>query len=80
MHQYRRMGGTGSYDTDDTSRDRRDYELYLEPTLRVSYKPTDFVKLYAAAGADYRNRVTNESEVKRWRWQPTAWAGMKVTF
>ena len=80
MHQYRRIGGTGSVDTDDTSRDRRDYELYLEPTLRVSYKPTDFVKLYAAAGADYRNRVTNESEVKRWRWQPTAWAGMKVTF
>ena len=80
MHQYRRMGGTGSVDTDDTSRDRRDYELYLEPTLRVSYKPTDFVKLYAAAGADYRNRVTWESEVKKWRWQPTAWAGMKVTF
>ncbi len=80
MHQYRRMGGTGSADTDLTSRDRRDYELYLEPTLQVSYKPTDFVKLYAAAGADYRNRVTNESEVKRWRWQPTAWAGMKVTF
>ena len=80
MHQYRRMGGTGSVDTDDTSRDRRDYELYLEPTLQVSYKPTDFVKLYAAAGADYRNRVTNESEVKKWRWQPTAWAGMKVTF
>ena len=80
MHQYKRMGGTGSVDTDKTATDRRDYELYLEPTLRVSYKPTDFVKLYAAAGADYRNRVTNESEVKRWRWQPTAWAGMKVTF
>ena len=80
MHQYRRIGGTGEADTDLTSRDRRDYELYLEPTLQVSYKPTDFVKLYAAAGADYRNRVTNESEVKRWRWQPTAWAGMKVTF
>ena len=80
MHQYKRMGGTGSVDTDKTATDRRDYELYLEPTLQVSYKPTDFVKLYAAAGADYRNRVTNESEVKRWRWQPTAWAGMKVTF
>ena len=80
MHQYKRIGGTGDADTDGTATDRRDYELYLEPTLRVSYKPTDFVKLYAAAGADYRNRVTNESEVKRWRWQPTAWAGMKVTF
>ena len=80
MHQYKRIGGTGDADTDLTATDRRDYELYLEPTLQVSYKPTDFVKLYAAAGADYRNRVTNESEVKRWRWQPTAWAGMKVTF
>ena len=75
MHQYKRVGGV-----DGTSIDRRDYELYLEPTLQISYKPTDFVKLYAAAGADYRNRVTNESEVKRWRWQPTAWAGMKVSF
>ncbi|CKG73301.1 Uncharacterised protein [Fusobacterium polymorphum] len=75
MHQYKRIGGE-----DGTSVDRRDYELYLEPTLQVSYKPTDFVKLYAAAGADYRNRITGESEVKRWRWQPTAWAGMKVTF
>ena len=80
MHQYKRAGGTGSVDKDATATDRRDYELYLEPTLQVSYKPTDFVKLYAAAGADYRDRVTNESEVKRWRWQPTAWAGMKVTF
>ena len=80
MHQYKRIGGTGSVDKDNTATDRRDYELYLEPTLQVSYKPTDFVKLYAAAGADYRNRVTNESEVKKWRWQPTAWAGMKVTF
>ncbi len=75
MHQYKRIGGV-----DGTSVDRREYQLYLEPTLQVSYKPTDFVKLYAAAGADYRNRVTWESEVKKWRWQPTAWAGMKVTF
>ncbi len=80
MHQYKRAGGTGTAGLDSTATDRRDYELYLEPTLQISYKPTDFVKLYAAAGADYRNRVTNESEVKRWRWQPTAWAGMKVTF
>ena len=81
MHQYKRIGGTGENGRGDlTATDRRDYELYLEPTLQVSYKPTDFVKLYAAAGADYRNRTNNESEVKNWRWQPTAWAGMKVTF
>lgn len=75
MHQYKRIGGV-----DGTSLDRREYALYLEPSLQVSYKPTDFVKLYAGAGADYRNRVKWESEVKKWRWQPTAWAGMKVTF
>ena len=81
MHQFKRAGGTGENGRGDlTAKDRRDYELYLEPTLQVSYKPTDFVKLYAAAGADYRNRTNNESEVKNWRWQPTAWAGMKVTF
>ena len=81
MHQFKRAGGTGENGRGDlTATDRRDYELYLEPTLQVSYKPTDFVKLYAAAGADYRNRTNNESEVKNWRWQPTAWAGMKVSF
>ena len=81
MHQYKRIGGTGSVDKDETANDRKRTMNYTQnQTLQVSYKPTDFVKLYAAAGADYRNRVTNESEVKRWRWQPTAWAGMKVTF
>ena len=33
MHQYKRIGGTGSVDKDATATDRRDYELYLEPTL-----------------------------------------------
>lgn len=61
--------------------DRRAYEIYMLPTFQVAYKPTDFVKLYAAAGAEYRNwAITNESNAKNWRWQPTAWAGMKVTF
>ena len=61
--------------------DRRAYEVYMLPTFQVAYKPTDFVKLYAAAGAEYRNwAITNESKAKDWRWQPTAWAGMKVSF
>ncbi|EKA94430.1 hypothetical protein FPOG_00206, partial [Fusobacterium periodonticum D10] len=39
------------------------------------------VKLYAAAGAEYRNwAVEANSTAKNWRWQPTAWAGMKVSF
>lgn len=61
--------------------DSRTYQVYMLPTLQVAYKPTDFVKLYAAAGAEYRNwKIDTESRAKNWRWQPTAWAGMKVTF
>lgn len=73
-HQYKVIANGSGYE-------RASYELYMLPTFQVSYKPTDFVKLYAAAGAEYRNfAVTNNSEAKNWRWQPTAWAGMKVTF
>ena len=61
--------------------ERASYSVYMLPTFQVAYKPTEFVKLYAAAGAEYRNwAVTKESDAKNWRWQPTAWAGMKVSF
>ena len=71
-HQYKIIDNDG---------DRRSYQVYMLPTFQVAYKPTDFVKLYAAAGAEYRNwAVDAESKAKDWRWQPTAWAGMKVTF
>ena len=61
--------------------DKRAYSLYLMPYIGLSYKATDNVKLYVNAGAEYRNwQVEAESEAKNWRWQPTAWAGMKVTF
>ena len=73
-HQYKVIdnGGKG---------DRNSYQVYMLPTFQVAYKPTDFVKLYAAAGAEYRNwAVDAQSRAKNWRWQPTAWAGMKVTF
>ena len=69
-HQYKVYAG-----------DRRAYSIYMLPTFQVAYKPTEFVKLYAAAGAEYRNwAITKESDAKDWRWQPTAWAGMKVSF
>ena len=71
-HQYKIIDNDG---------DRRSYQVYMLPTFQVAYKPTDFVKLYAAAGAEYRNwAIDAESKAKDWRWQPTAWAGMKVTF
>ena len=79
MHQYKKIAEPKN-GSDGTSVDRREYTLYLEPTVQVSYKPTDFVKLYGAVGGDYRNRTGRESEVRNWRWQPTAWAGMKVSF
>ena len=70
-HQYKVVG----------PKDHNKYEVYMLPTFQVAYKPTDFVKLYAAAGAEYRNwAIDAESKAKDWRWQPTAWAGMKVTF
>ena len=69
------------YSGDRTGAYRSEYSLYALPTLGVSYKATDFVKLYAAAGAEYRNwNATAKSEARKWRWQPTAWVGMKVTF
>ena len=73
-HQYKVIANGSGYE-------RASYELYMLPTFQVSYKPTDFVKLYAAAGAEYRNwAVEANSTAKNWRWQPTAWAGMKVSF
>lgn len=66
--------------TGDTAQ-RREYTLYAEPAIKFSYKPTDFVTAYAAAGATYSNwAVTAANNAKNWRWQPTAWAGVKVSF
>ena len=78
-------GGYDSYDFHQykakNSNDRRSYSVYLQPTLGVSYKATDNVKLSLYAGAEYRNfQVQAESKAKNWRWQPTAWATMKVSF
>ena len=42
-HQYKIIDNDG---------DRRSYQVYMLPTFQVAYKPTDFVKLYAAAGAE----------------------------
>lgn len=61
--------------------EKRTYSLYALPTLQINYQATEYVNVYAAAGAEYRNWTdTAESTASHWRWQPTAWAGMKVTF
>ncbi|RXZ28183.1 hypothetical protein EPT55_04095 [Fusobacterium necrophorum] len=76
FHQYR------SYDAkEEVAGEKRSYSLYALPYIQANYQATEFVKLYAAAGAEYRNwKVEDEDYATRWRWQPTAWAGMKVNF
>ena len=78
-------GGYDSYDFHQykakNSNDRRSYSVYFQPTLGISYKATENVKLSLTAGAEYRNfQVQAESKAKNWRWQPVAWATMKVSF
>ena len=70
-HQYKLAENNG---------DRRTYQVYMLPTFQVAYKPTEFVKLYAAAGAEYRNwAATKEYDDKNWRWQTNDWDGMNVS-
>lgn len=58
-----------------------DYQLYAQPSLTLSCQATDFVSLYATAGAEYRNwNITRGSEASHWRWQPFAIVGFKTTF
>ena len=66
--------GSSSHDT---------YSLYAYPAVRVSYQATDFVNVYALAGAEYRNHLwTSQSRASAqdWRWQPTATVGFTTTF
>ncbi|WP_308576810.1 TonB-dependent receptor [uncultured Fusobacterium sp.] len=58
-----------------------EYELYAQPSVTLSYQATEFVSLYATAGAEYRNwRITAGSEASNWRWQPFGIVGFKTTF
>ena len=57
------------------------YSLYALPTVQLNYQATPNLKLYAAAGAEYRNwAVTSENSASNWRWQPTVFAGFRTTF
>ncbi|MDK4501135.1 hypothetical protein MWG03_02170 [Fusobacterium necrophorum] len=77
FHQYKLVKATRN----GHKNERRAYELYALPYIQANYQATEFVNLYAAAGAEYRNwKDSAESTASHWRWQPTAWAGMKVNF
>lgn len=57
------------------------YSAYLSSNIKADYKATEFVKLYAGVGAEYRNWTAEAQEnAKGWRWQPYAFAGVKTTF
>ncbi|WP_286034025.1 major outer membrane protein FomA [Fusobacterium necrogenes] len=57
------------------------YSLYAYPAIRTSYKATEFVNVYALAGAEYRNyMITGSNSAQDWRWQPTATVGFTTTF
>ena len=57
------------------------YSVYALPTVQLNYQATPNVKLYAAAGAEYRDwAVTSENSASNWRWQPTVFAGFRTTF
>ena len=60
---------------------KQDYELYALPYVQVNYQATPKFKVYAAAGAEYRNwAITAKSDAKDWRWQPTVFAGFRASF
>ena len=57
------------------------YEAYALPTIQVNYQATPNLKVYAAAGAEYRDWAVREgSSATNWRWQPTVFAGFRTTF
>ncbi|WP_373077337.1 hypothetical protein [Fusobacterium varium] len=67
-------------DVDGTQRDAK-YSLYALPTVQLNYQATPNVKVYVAAGAEYRNwAVVAETEASHWRWQPTVFAGFRTAF
>lgn len=66
---------------DNKYEDDSTYSLYAYPAVRVSYQATDFINVYALAGAEYRNYVeTAQGSAQNWRWQPTATVGFTTTF
>ncbi|WP_291256103.1 hypothetical protein [Fusobacterium sp.] len=57
------------------------YEAYFSSDVTLNYQATEFVNLFAGAGAEYRNwTITAEEDASNWRWQPYAFAGFNVAF
>ena len=57
------------------------YQAYFSSDVTASYQATEFVNVFALAGAEYRNwAVSNASSATNWRWQPYVAAGFNVAF
>lgn len=57
------------------------YEAYFSSDVTATYQATEFVNVFALAGAEYRNwAVSNASSATNWRWQPYVAAGFNVAF
>ena len=57
------------------------YQAYFSSDVTASYQATEFVNVFALAGAEYRNwAVDNASSATNWRWQPYVAAGFNVAF
>lgn len=68
-------------DTKDNKLGKNTYELYTSMNVSVDYKLTESLSVKGGVGAEYRNwSDTWQGSAKDWRWQPYAFAGMKVTF
>ena len=57
------------------------YQAYFSSDVTASYQATEFVNVFALAGAEYRNwAISNASSATNWRWQPYVAAGFNVAF
>ncbi|CAL7891896.1 FomA family porin-like outer membrane protein [Fusobacterium necrophorum] len=56
------------------------YTAKFEPIVKYSYQATEYVKLMANVGAEYKNRNDARHSASHWRWQPYAELGMRVNF
>lgn len=67
--------------TTKTTTEKNTYSLYTALDVSVNYQLTPAVSLNGGVGAEYRNWDNeNQSTANDWRWQPYAFAGMKVNF
>lgn len=61
--------------------EKNTYSLYTAMDISINYQLTPAVSLNGGVGAEYRNWDNeNQSSANNWRWQPYAFAGMKVNF